>query len=193
MYSLKFILILLLGFKRIESFADGLGQNVSECLIHNHKYKYEYLLPNDSNNVFTYSLLKVNDFNNLKWILTSNENGSFYIKSFTTNKALCSTANLTGIFEQKRILKLKTIDQTATMSTNLNECLWSFKSLNKQNRLFLIRNSKYGEMLFTTSKMFNKNSKARNVFTWHGKLRLEFLFNIFSWTVDCQKGLFLLS
>ncbi len=207
MYSLKFILALLIVLEKFESFRGDIIQNNTECLIRNQQYQYEYLssknimnqhlgddLAVNENRVFTYLLPKVNDYHNLKWVMVNAQNGSFYIQSVNKRMRLCASVNFSDTFRMRRVLMLVGIDNNHAQSSlnNDDHCMWNLESTNKQNTTYFIRNRKYAsELMYAASNLFNKNKDVRNVYTWSGKLKIN--TKKFVWSFDCQKGLFLLA
>ena len=169
--------------------------NESECLIHNIKYRYEYLYHSkkidkqNNSKVYTNRLTDANDFNRLKWkqiYLNQSNETNFLLANDLENQFLCASFKL-------NLIKTK---RSVYMSSKLltNGCVWRLEYMRKRfsNRIVLIWNVEYDKALYADYLISLFGLGNRNLYLWDKKFEpkndIEFL-----WSFDCRKGAFLLS
>jgi hypothetical protein len=160
-------------------------QSISDCLIHNLKYSFEYLHieRDDKSNRLDLSTLhlgSIDDYSNIRWLIEPVnivENKTFYIRTHKFAKRyLCGSNKLDDLFKMRRIVE--------TRNEKSSECEWRLNSLSNS---FRITNVYYNQPLYAASFLFKKKLK-RNVYLWHKKSTS----NEFGWIVDCMKGFYMI-
>ena len=194
MFREKFLILTILSllFSFYSKASSDINRFGSECSIYNQEYHYEYLYASDdTQSVFTRSLGKVNNFDNIKWSFVSIENKreTYYIKtSLFDNDYLCSLSRFDDFFHHRRIvMRLNT-----AKITNSSACEWRIKMITNSSQTYLIVNNLYNQPLYASSYIFQKRLlHNRNIYLWNSKMPVgSFKSN---WIINCHKGNYLFS
>lgn len=166
-----------------------------ECLIHNDKYGFEYLISDTlSAQVHTYPLKLIKNYDQIKWLLIradSDSNDLFYLKSLSSiNGFLCATVNKYAWKKKRRLINLVGLDYLINQDDTL--CKWSIRKVNsstKSDNKYTIWSNYFNESMYASMFAKRFDIHTRYVFLWNDKPDSK----QFNWFIDCNKGLFLAS
>lgn len=195
---LYFLVVLVIPMlTKDESKSIGFGSK-SNCLIHNGEYKFEFLYSvndnktkeiNKKTRTYLLGLVKVNDFNKLRWSLiqTNNHSGQYYLKSSFYGDYLCAKSVYADIFNTKRIVIRQKIKSNFLIP--FDNCKWKITQVdsNTSNNTYLIANVFFKQPLFADSSYFfpDLNFK-KEIFLSNNKKDLT--TRKVKWMIDCIKG-----
>jgi hypothetical protein len=188
----KLFWILIIG--SIAICQDTITNESDECLIHNFKYRYEYLYhsseidKHNNSNAYICPLAYINDFNRLKWkrvYVNQSDKVNFYLTNEHDSQYLC-VSNKFNLFKTKQFVFL---------SSKLSKsCVWKLEYLLKGFKKWgiLIWNVEYKKPLYAGYLLPLFGLRRRNLYLWNKKFDIESDFE-FWWSLDCRNGPFLLS
>jgi hypothetical protein len=181
--------------------------DLSECLIRNQKYKYDFLYTADKVLIYQKKyfylrktnlmrLDKVDKFESLRWSISKAfSNDTYFIKSkLYPGNYLCALNEFQDLFKLKRSIQRLSVNSTDVKK--LKSCEWKFESIGANKTTFSIWNKLYGTPLLPAKNPFSKVParneivsilmEGRPVYLWYNsKVKIT---DELKWHIECQTG-----